>query len=275
MEICLLADRPGHPILDAMLAEAGRRHRTRLLIPTDDVGTQEGFAAELRAPADLYLLKSRSELGLDLAQALEREGVRVVNTAAATFRCRDRVAMARALDAAEIPSPRTLAVGTVCDVIRSVTPPAMVKSRLSRRGDLVVKVASPPELDALASSWPDEHVLVQDVSRGDGWDYKAWVIGADVHMRRRLSSLATGAVGDEKRNYPIADPVVEGEVRELALAVGRAFELELFGIDVILGAGGMSIVDVNAFPGFRGVPRAPGKLAAYAERVVCGASNAP
>jgi glutathione synthase/RimK-type ligase-like ATP-grasp enzyme len=267
MEICLVADRTDHPVLAAMLAELGTRHRVRLLLPPADAVHSEAAADELRAPADIYLLKSRSEFALELARAVEREDVAVVNTPAATGDCRDRAAMARRLDAAGIPAPRTLAAGPLSDVISAVAFPAIVKSQLSRRGDLVRKVARGAELQELAAVWSGEPVIVQELSPGNGWDYKAWVIGDEIHVGRRLSSLTTGAVGSQKHDHPISDPGIERTVRELAQSVGRAFELELFGIDVLTSDGHVAVVDVNAFPGFRGVPGAAGKLAAHIERV--------
>jgi ribosomal protein S6--L-glutamate ligase len=267
MEICLVADRTDHPVLAAMLAELGTRHRVRLLLPPADTSGSQAMADELRAPADIYLLKSRSEFALELARAVEGEDVAVVNTAAATGDCRDRTSMARRLEAAGIPAPRTLAAGPLADVISAVAFPAIVKSRLSRRGDLVRKVARGAELKELAAAWSGEPVIVQELSPGDGWDYKAWVIGDEIHVGRRLSSLTTGAVGSQKRDHPISDPGIERTVRELALSVGRAFELELFGVDVLTSDGHVAVVDVNAFPGFRGVPGAAGKLTAHIERV--------
>lgn len=264
MKICLIADRTDHPVLAAMLARLESRHRTHLLV---SASLDDAAAAEVAEPADVYLLKSRSPIGLELARRLESDGVVIVNTAAATARCRDRVAMAAALDAAGIPAPRTLAAGPLSDVAGAAHVPAMVKSRVSRRGDLVRNVATRADLESLVAGWGQEPVIVQELCADDGWDYKAWVIGDDVHLGRRLSPLQTGAVGAEKRNHPISDRAVEGLLADLARAVGRAFGLELFGIDVLMDAGDAAVIDVNAFPGFRGVPDAAAKLAAYAEGV--------
>ena len=49
---------------------------------------------------------------------------------------------------------------------------------------------------------------------------------------------------------------VDPEVRAVALRVGRALGLELFGLDVIESPGGPVVVDVNYFPGYKGVPDA-------------------
>lgn len=46
------------------------------------------------------------------------------------------------------------------------------------------------------------------------------------------------------------------ELIDLAIAVGVATGLEIFGVDVLLGAQGPKIVDVNVFPGFGGIDEA-------------------
>jgi ribosomal protein S6--L-glutamate ligase len=43
---------------------------------------------------------------------------------------------------------------------------------------------------------------------------------------------------------------------DLARAVGRVLELEIYGVDFVVGETGPLIVDVNGFPGFKGVPEA-------------------
>ena len=143
----------------------------------------------------------------------------------------------------------------------------MVKSRTSRRGDLVRSVATRADLDVLIGEWAREPVIVQELCTSDGWDYKAWVIGDDVHVSRRLSPLQTGAVGEEKRNHPISDPATERALADLARSVGGAFALELFGIDVLDARLGRRLryrrQRVPRLP--RGSGR-PVKLAAYAER---------
>lgn len=265
MRVCLIADRADHPVLEAMLAELAARHRTHLIVTGTGGAFDRSAAAELADPADLYLLKSRSREGLELAGRVEGKRARVVNTPAATARCLDRVAMAEGLETAGIPGPRTIAVGTLADVAGAVGAPAMVKSRASRRGDLVRSVATRDDVNALLEGWAREPVIVQELCPSDGWDYKAWVIGDGVHVSRRLSPLQTGAVGEAKRNHPISDPAVERILADLARSVGDAFALELFGIDIVMHSGAASVIDVNAFPGFRGVPDAPVKLAAYAE----------
>jgi ribosomal protein S6--L-glutamate ligase len=61
---------------------------------------------------------------------------------------------------------------------------------------------------------------------------------------------------------------------EITLRCGRAFGVDLFGLDIILSGGRPYVVDINTFPGFKGVPDAAKVLAAYihsaAERALGG-----
>ena len=59
---------------------------------------------------------------------------------------------------------------------------------------------------------------------------------------------------------------VAPELVELARRCGRAFGLTLYGLDLIEGPDGPVIVDVNYFPGYRGVPGAAERVAEQVER---------
>src|ERR687897_333594 len=58
---------------------------------------------------------------------------------------------------------------------------------------------------------------------------------------------------------------VDPEVREVARRCGEALGLGLYGIDIIEGRQGLSVVDVNFFPGYKGVANAAPLIAAYIE----------
>src|SRR3989442_1620181 len=61
-----------------------------------------------------------------------------------------------------------------------------------------------------------------------------------------------------------------------ALRCGRAFGIDLYGVDFIESAGKQYVVDMSSIPGFKGVPDAPSHLANYfyaaAERAARGES---
>lgn len=224
---------PGHPLLVGAARELGAAgHRV------------EWGEPDPADPADVYLLKARTPAALGLARALELRGAVVVNSPGATGNCQDRAWMAATVLAAGLPFVAT-----------SAGPqgfPAVVKSRHSRKDDLVAGVRDAAELAELTARWPGEPLVYQPFLPGDGWDHKLWVVGEQVFGELRRSELADGdrRSVDHRPRYP-----------ELALRCGDAFGLTVYGVDVLEVAGEPVIVDVNAFPGIRGQAGAPRALA--------------
>ncbi|MEU3461432.1 alpha-L-glutamate ligase [Streptomyces sp. NPDC006733] len=251
--VCFLTDKPDHPLLTSTAALLTRDHRTRVSFANPATLAESGDE-----PADVYLLKSHTPQAIRLARTFERRGARVVNSAAATELCQDRVLMAETALAAGLPFPVTR---DVVPLSRITAPPPsghpfIVKSRANRRGDVVARIDTADDLRELARKWPDEQVVVQDYTTGDGWDHKLWVIAGRVFTAVRPSPL-------EKRINTTNHPPPPREAMDLARRAGEAFALDVYGVDVITDAAGRPlIVDINAFPGFRGGEGAPQALAA-------------
>ncbi|MFD9302022.1 RimK family alpha-L-glutamate ligase [Streptomyces sp. NPDC060048] len=258
MRIGLITDKPGHPLLSAaagLLRDAG--HGIEVLDP----GAPDPAAAP---PADVYLLKAHTPQGLDLARSLERRGAPVVNSAAATTLCQDRTLMAELAVRAGLPFAATRTFDALARWADGATlrAPVVVKSRHSRREDLVSVVDGAEELKELAGAWPDEPVVVQDFAPNSGWDHKIWAIGERVFAALRRSELSP-----EGRGPTLPLPRLPAGWAGLARRVGEVFSLDVYGVDVIETADGSPlIVDVNAFPGIREQQGAPEALAALALR---------
>jgi ribosomal protein S6--L-glutamate ligase len=262
MRVCLLLDRLGHPVLEAAAHELAEDYGAS--VAPIVVGRTEP-----PEDADVYLLKSRSDRALRVARRAELEGASVLNSAVATNACLDRVSMARRMWQARLPFPDTWSAPTLDRLVVSLNRrdpawPIVVKSRRSRRGDLVRLVSSDAELHGLASDWGREAVIAQPVVRHDGWDYKVWVIGGRLCAARRRPGH-----GERVNQTEMLTPsgrLPEG-IEDLARATGAAFGLELYGVDVLLSEHGPVAIDVNPFPGFRYVPRAGAALAALVIRL--------
>ncbi|MFE6666175.1 RimK family alpha-L-glutamate ligase [Streptomyces sp. NPDC057697] len=268
MRVCLLTDKPDHPLLAAASATlAGAGHRVTFLDP--DAGT--GPVSHLVDPgalADVYLLKAHTPRALELARSLEAHGARVVNSAAATELCQDRSRIAAVAEAAGLPMPRTWTLDALSGALHGAGlpergRPLMVKSRHSRRGDLVARVDGPDGLRDLAAAWPDEPVVLQEFIANSGWDHKLWVIAGEVFAGVRPA--AVGAPPDGTRPAPLIRDLPAAWTR-LALRAGDMFGLDVYGVDLLDREGGPVVVDVNAFPGIRGQKGAPEALAALALR---------
>jgi ribosomal protein S6--L-glutamate ligase len=273
MHICLIMDNPEtphHPVIGVALQKLRATHNVRLLdvrTLTDD----EAIAEEERYPsADLYLLKSHAPQALAVAHVLEQKGALVVNCWAASVACQDRVLMAQRMHEAKLPWPFTRSFSTLGslladhEMLASLPFPQIIKSYNSHRGDLVEKVDSINQLEALASEWSQEPIVLQAFAAGDGWDIKMWVIDRQIFAARRRTPLEPNA---SKEDYPISPEELPAEWAHIAKEIGRVFNMRLYGIDLLMTDHGPIIVDVNGFPGFRGVPGADSALVAMVEHI--------
>lgn len=273
MDLCLIMDNPEtphHPVIAVALKELSKRHGVRLL----DVRTLSGEQAlqeEARYPrADLYLLKSHAPQALVVAHALESRGALVVNSWASSVACQDRVAMARRMHEAGLPWPGTWDFATLEDLLAdegflaTMAYPVIIKSAYSHRGDLVAFVRSHEALEKLAAEWSQEPIVVQEYAESDGWDIKLWVIDGQIFAARRRTPLEPDA---PKEDFGIAPQDLPREWADITREIGRVFNLRLYGVDLLVTNKGPMIVDVNSFPGFRGVPGADSALVELVEKL--------
>ncbi len=134
----------------------------------------------------------------------------------------------------------------------------MVKPNGGRRGEQIAVVRDARDLDELpASAGP---FLAQRYVQGKGLDLKAYVIGDQVFGVWRPFPARTAA---EKRGPRCA---LSQEIREICLRCGRLFGLELYGVDLIETDDGPTVIEVNCFPGYRGVPGADSLIADHIVR---------
>ena len=255
MKICLLAESATNPVLSSVLDALAERHSVTVSDPRAMAPALARSAFPPDDLADVYLLKSRSPEAQAVAYSAERAGAVVVNGPRATGAALDRWAMATMLDLAGVPAPRTWAFPTLTLMARDVLAqrflpwPLVVKSRTSSRGDLVTLVRDLHALLELVPEWGDEPVIAQEFIANDGFDIKCWVIGGELSAARRPGALE---VLDKTSDVALDPDQIPAEWSRVAFAAGAALGLNLFGVDLLITDRGPIVIDVNAFPGFRG-----------------------
>jgi ribosomal protein S6--L-glutamate ligase len=137
----------------------------------------------------------------------------------------------------------------------------IVKPYLGHRGLGIHVVRTPAELDRIPP--PEGAVVVQEFIEGSDEDLKLYVVGDEVYGVRKPFSPTSFTV-------PGRPCAVSDEAYEIAIRVGRALGLGLYGIDVIEGPAGPVVVDVNYFPGYKGIPDVAAPIAAYIARYAHG-----
>jgi ribosomal protein S6--L-glutamate ligase len=217
---------------------------------------------ELRAEHDLYLLKSHTELALSLAGVFDTLGARLLNPYASCITTQDKIVASRRLRAAGVAAPRSWVTGDL-EFLRPLVEqtPLIVKPHRGHRGAGISIIRSEPDLAALEP--PDGAVLIQEYVEGSGEDVKLYVVGDDVFaVRKEFSPTSFTQPG---RPSPVG-----AELREIALACGRILGLGLYGLDVLETDDGPVVVDVNYFPGYKGVPDVAPVIARYIEAYAFG-----
>lgn len=245
--VCLLLARRVPPVPSPLLLEVADRLR-RLDVDVVQVIAEEVLTRPdvLVPDADLYLLKSHTELSLSLASVLHDQGARIVNPYPACALVQDKLRASRRLAAAGLPVPpcwTTADLGLLAPLLADG--PLVVKPARGHRGMSVHLVRTTAELAALPV--PAHPVIVQRHVPGPVDDLKVYAVGRAVFVVRKPFSSASFSV-------PGRPGAVSAEVRDITRRCGEVFGLGLYGIDVIESPDGPVIVDLNTFPGYKGVP---------------------
>ena len=244
-------DGPSRIVTDAGEILRRRGFQIESAIAEDEVQQPERLGSE----ADLWLLKSYTPLSLSLAGVLHSRGARLLNPFPACLSARDKIAAAQVLHGAGLPAPRSWVTGELSRLVPLVREmPLVVKPYMGWRGEGVHVVRTEAELLALPP--PREPVVAQELVPGTGEDLRVYVAGDRVFATRKPFSATSFSV-------PGRPVEVSAEVRRIALRCGQAFGLALYGLDVIEGPDGPRIVDVNYFPGYKGIPEAAQAVADY------------
>lgn len=210
---------------------------------------------EVEVENDLYILKSHTELSLSLAGALFTRGARMLNPYPSCALTQNKIIVSRLLTEAGVPAPRSWVTAdfTLLRDLAAETP-LIIKPYMGHRGAGITKINKPEDLDSFTA--PEFPMIVQELIPGHGEDLKIYVVGDQVHgVQKPFSETSFSVPG---RPVPISD-----EVRDLARRVGRICGLGLYGLDVIESPDGPFVVDVNYFPGYKGVPGAAEMIADY------------
>jgi ribosomal protein S6--L-glutamate ligase len=253
--ICMLLVKhpPGRrtPIMPEVIARLRAAGATVELHDPDD-----GLLAlaDLRVAHDLYVLKSGSEAALSVAGALHAQGACVLNPWPAAVALRDKAIATRVLQAAGVPVPETWVAGDV-GALGALLPagPIVVKPVRGTQGRGVRVVRSEGDLAACAPE--GGLVFAQRFHPPDGEDRKLYGIGGRLYGVRRPWPPRTY---EEKLGVPFE---VDPALADVAWRCAGAFGLDLFGVDVVESEGRPWVVDMQAFPGFKGVPDAAARLA--------------
>ena len=217
----------------------------------------------LQVRHDLYVLRKLSGLALSLAGALHELGATILNSYPATAAVHDKIVAAGILQTAGLPTPATYCASSPDDLAPLLDAgPLVIKPYDGAGGHHVHIVRDPTELASVPRQ-SREPVFAQRYHPPQGPDRKIYAIGRRLFGVQKVFPRRTEA---EKHGEPF---MPTPELHDIALRCGRAFGIDLYGVDIIESEGKPYVVDVSSLPGFKGVPDAPRLLAQH----ICAAAE--
>ena len=215
----------------------------------------------------VQVLRHTSGLSLSLAGALHELGAVMVNPYPVSAALRDKVIASRILQAAGVPTPDTYLASHPDQLLPLLdSGPLVIKPYQGSGGHHVRIVRTGAEL--AGTDCGREPVFAQRYHNNDGRDRKIYAIGGQLFGVKKVFPRRT----EEEKQGELF--MLSPELREITLQCGRAFGIDLYGVDIIESEGTPYVVDMCSIPGFKGVPDAPRLLAQYfyaaAERAARG-----
>jgi ribosomal protein S6--L-glutamate ligase len=249
---------PSPVLLEAFELLVRRGFEIESGIPEETVASPE----HVRVEHDLYVLKSHTELSLSLAGVLHAQEARLLNPYPNCMATQNKIVAAQRLSAGGVPVPRSWVTGDL-QLLRPVAEDRqlIIKPYLGHRGTGIHVIRRPDDLARVPP--PSVPVLVQEYVEGAGEDLKLYVVGDEVFGVRKPFSETSFAVPGRPCRVP-------REIRDIARRCGALFGLGLYGLDVVESNDGPFVVDLNYFPGYKGVPGAAERIASYVERYALG-----
>lgn len=230
----------------------------------DVVHAEEGWhRLDERPRWDVVVLKSGSAAALHLASSAEAWGIPCVNGSDATRVAQDKLASSLMLQDAGLPiAPSHVAwlggvdgVGSLPSGLEALSwEKLLVKAARGSRG-VGLWTAEAGELPSLLPSLSPGPYLLMGWVPHVGDDLKVFVAGAWMTAIERPFPAKTL---EEKRGRPVDIPA---GVEEIVRSTGDVLDLTCYGCDLVVGPAGWTVVDVNAFPGFKGVDQAAEAIA--------------
>ncbi|HEY6002570.1 MAG TPA: hypothetical protein VIV57_06825, partial [Anaeromyxobacter sp.] len=257
MRICMLmAKHPPErksPIMPEVIRLLEARGATvDVLHPDDDLVD----LASVRVEHDLYVLKSGGDAALSLAGALHAQGAAILNPYPVAAALRDKVVSTRILQRAGVPVPDSWVTKDPASLAPLLEAgPLITKPYRGSQGRGIRVVRSAAELGAADLS-DGGLILAQRFHPPDGEDRKIYCAGGRIFGVSRVWPPRTY---EDKLGQPFT---ISPELADITRRCGDAFGVDLFGVDVVVSGGVPYVVDMQGFPGFKGVPEAAEHLAA-------------
>lgn len=204
--------------------------------------------------------------GTAVVRQFEQMGVFCLNSSQAISVSRDKLRSVQILSRHRVGIPRTSFVRKKSAILSAIDrmggPPIIIKLLEGTQGIGVILADTHKVAEAIIETLQDvakQNVLLQQfIKESRGRDIRAFVIGGRV-----VAAMRRVAPGDEFRSNvhrggrPEA-VTLEPEYERTAIHAAQILGLRVAGVDMLEGADGPKLMEVNSSPGLEGIERATG-----------------
>ncbi len=164
------------------------------------------------------------------------------------------------LHAANIPMPKTFLTSNISaakNILKKMNYPIIMKFPSGTQGKGVMfadsKASALSILDALAVL--KQPVIIQEYVETNSTDIRAVVVGEKVIAAYKR----VAAIGEKRANIHqggVGEMIIlDAKTKKIAIAAAKAIKAEICGVDILEGAKGPVVLEVNISPGLQGVTK--------------------
>ena len=203
--------------------------------------------------------------GTAVVRQFEQMGVYCHNGSAAISVSRDKLRSLQALGRHDIGMPKTAFVSDNHDVLRAIEQvggaPVIVKLLEGTQGVGVILAESNKVAEAIVEAFAGlkQNVLIQKfVAESKGKDVRAFVVGDKVVAAMRRSAVGTEFRSNVHRGGTTQALDLDEKYQQTAVHAAQIMGLRVAGVDMLEGANGPQVMEVNSSPGLEGIEGATG-----------------
>ena len=203
--------------------------------------------------------------GTAVVRQFEQMGVFCLNGSAAVSVSRDKLRSLQVLSRHDIGMPKTAFVRDNEDVLRAIEDvggaPVIIKLLEGTQGIGVILAESAKVAEAIVEAFAglQQNVLIQKfVAESKGKDVRAFVVGDKVVAAMRRSAVGTEFRSNVHRGGTTQGLELPEEYQRTAVQAMQIMGLRVAGVDMLEGADGPQVMEVNSSPGLEGIEGATG-----------------
>lgn len=203
--------------------------------------------------------------GTAVVRQFEQMGVFTLNSSGAISVSRDKLRSLQVLSRHDVGLPSTVFVRRKGDVLPAINhvggAPVIIKLLEGTQGVGVILAESISTAEAIIETLhgAKQNVLVQKfVAESKGKDIRAFVVGGRVVAAMRRTAKGQEFRSNVHRGGSTESLELEPEYERTAVRAAQIMGLHVAGVDMLEGAHGPQIMEVNSSPGLEGIEKATG-----------------